>query len=109
MGILWGLVLHQTGGKITVTGGKYAANENTWYGFNVNDSATASCPAYCHVILDGGEICAHRFYAKNSRTFTGRPGWSRLDANGGVVVGIQAVSADNNITVRGFDEANLGD
>ena len=61
------------------------------------------------MILEGGEICAHRFYAKNSRTFTGRPGWSRLDANGGAVVGIQAASANNNITVKGFDEANLGE
>ena len=102
-------MVHQTGGRITVTAGSYAANENAWHGFNVYDSSSASCSAYCHVILDGGEICAHRFYAKNSRTFTGRPGWSRLDANGGAVVGIKAASADNNITVRGFDEANLGE
>ena len=102
-------VLHQTGGRITVTGGKYAANETQWYGFNVYDSGNSTCRAYCHVILDGGEICAHRFKASNSRTFTGRSGYSRLDANGGAIVGIQAASAENNITVAGFDEANLGE
>ena len=99
----------QTGGKVTVTAGTFSKNENDWYAFNAGDR-DADNASVSSVILDGGELHVHRIRARRSAAETKWTMQCHFSANGGTIVGLKSNAGyENNVTLRNFDTAKLGE